>query len=201
MAGGGDQVAHARALAAPPRAAVLALAPLAVIVLGVVTPPILPHALYHYPARVVPLSPWSDGASSMWSIQLVALALAAITLVHVQRRSEPGLGARIVALVGVLVVLHLPAAMLYDVRGELLSLSAASALVIVAALALSVGAFRRPGWTGWLAMLAAYAVAALPYACPLFPGMFNEFCGGLTFAAADATLVALCILALRRPRA
>ncbi|MBV8758144.1 MAG: hypothetical protein JO257_12735 [Deltaproteobacteria bacterium] len=198
MEGGGDGIASARALTAPPRAALLALVPLLVIVLGFITPPILPHALYHYPARVIPISPWSDGASWMWSIQVVALALALITLADAQRRSVPGIAARVVAVVGILAVLHLPAVMLYVVRGELLSLSAASALVIVATAALVVTSFRRDGWAGWLAMLAAYAVAALPYACPLFAGIFNEFCGGITFDAADVTLLALCALALRR---
>ncbi len=191
--------AGARVLVPPRREAVLALVPLAVIVLGFVTPPILPHALYRMPAQVIPISPWADGASWLWSIQLVALALAAITLVHTQRRSEPGLGARVLALAGVLAVLHLPAVMLYVLRGELLALSVASALVIAAALALVVVGFRRAGWTGWLAMLAAYAVAALPYACPLFPGIFNEFCGGLTFGVADLTLLALTLRVLRRP--
>ena len=192
------EVAGARVLVSPPRAALLALAPLAVIVLGFITPPILPHALFHYPARVVPESPWSDGASPMWSIQLVALVLGALTLVHAQRRHAPGVAARVVAVVGVLAVLHLPAVMLYLARGDSPALAASSGLVLVATAVLAVLGCRRAGWAGWLYLLAAYAVAALPYACPLFPGMFNEFCGGLTFAAADVTLLALSMLALRR---
>jgi hypothetical protein len=70
--------------------------------------------------------------------------------------------------------------------------------VLIAALAGLVLALRTRGWRGWLWALGAFGVAALPYACPLWPGMFNEFSGGLTFLAADATLLILVALGLYR---
>jgi hypothetical protein len=124
--------------------------------------------------------------------------LAAITLVNARRRNEPGRAARVVAVIGTLAVLHLPVVMLIVLEGELWPLTLTSALVIAAAIFALVQAFRRPGWTGWLWALGAYAIAALPYACPLYPGIFNVFSGGLTFAIADVTLLALIALGLRR---
>jgi hypothetical protein len=42
-----------------------------------------------------------------------------------------------------------------------------------------------------LGLVGALAVAALPYSCPLVPGMFNLFSGGLVYAFAVATLLVL----------
>jgi hypothetical protein len=192
-------IASARALTTPPRTAMLALVPLAVIALGFITPPVIPHWLWPYHVHFI--SPYEDGASWMWSIQIVALVLAAITLVHGRRRSVPGLASRIVAALGTLAVLHLPVVMLYMLHGEVWPITVTSALVIVAALAAIVQAFRARGWRGWLWMLVAYAIAALPYACPLWPGIFNVFSGGLTFLAGDVTLLVLALRELRGLRA
>jgi hypothetical protein len=70
--------------------------------------------------------------------------------------------------------------------------------VIAQAIASLVLALRTRGWRGWLWALGGYGIAALPYACPLWPGIFNEFSGGVTFLAADVTLLILVVIGLRR---
>ena len=192
----GTQVAGARVLSTPPRAALLALVPLGVIAVGFITPPIIPHALWPY-RSVQFISPYEDGTSWMWSIQIVAVLLAALTFVHARRRDEPGVTTKVIAVLGTLAVLHLPIVMLIAVGAEIWPLSLTSAIVVAGTLVALAEAWRRPGWQGWLWVLGAYALAALPYACPLFPGIFNVFSGGLTFAAADVTLLALVVMGLR----
>lgn len=191
---GGGELAKARVMRAPRGEAVAAIIPLLIIALGLVTPPVL----LHHRARVVPISPLQDGFSALWAIPITALLLALIGLVCAKGRSEPGRGAIVVAAIGVLAVLHVPVVMLRVVGGEAWRLSAVSAAVIVAALVMIALAVRARGWRGWLWALAAYGIAALPYACPLWPGMFNEFSGGLTFVIADLALLALVVLGLYR---
>ena len=190
-------IASARALTAPARAAMLAIVPLAVIALGFITPPVIPHWLWSYGAHLHFISPFEDGASPLWSIQIVALVLAAITLIDARRRSVPGLGARIIATLGTLAVLHLAVVMVVVAASEAPVLALVSAFVIVAAVTGLVQAWHARGWRGWLWMLAAYAIAALPYACPRWPGIFNEFSGGLTFIAGDVTVLVLALRGLR----
>lgn len=188
------KLANARVLRSPRGEAVSAIIPLLVIALGFVTPPVL----LHHRAHVVPISPLQDGFSPLWSIQITAFVLALIALVCAKARREPGRAATIVAAVGTLAVLHVPAAMLQVVGGDAWRITLVSAVVIVAAIASIVLALRRRGWRGWLWALGAYGVATLPYACPLWPGIFNEFSGGLTFIAADVTLLILVVIGLRR---
>lgn len=190
-------VAGARVLSSPPSAAMLAIVTLGMIALGFVTPPIIPHWLWPYSTHVHVISPYEDGASSMWSIQIVAVVLAALTLVHGRRRSAPGLASRIIATLCTLAVLHLPVVMLVVLHGEAWTITLTSVIVVVAALGALVQAWHTRGWLGWLWALAAYAIAALPYACPLWPGIFNVFSGGVTFLTADVTLLALAVLGLR----
>lgn len=192
-----SELAGARVVTAPPRAAMLAIVTLGMIALGFITPPVIPHWLWPYAAHVQFVSPFEDGASPMWSIQIGALVLGVITFVHGRQRSAPVSASRIIATVGTLIVLHLPVTMLYLARSEAPVLALVSAVVIAGAIGALVKTWRTPGWRGWLWALAAYAIAALPYACPLWPGMFNEFSGGLTFVAADVTLLALALLGLR----
>ena len=52
-------------------------------------------------------------------------------------------------------------------------------------------ALRTRGWQRMLGLLAALAIASLPYGCPLVPGMFNMFSGGLVFVLAELTIFAL----------
>jgi peptidoglycan/LPS O-acetylase OafA/YrhL len=196
---GGDpasngKLANARVLRAPRGEAVSAIIPLLVIALGFVTPPVL----LHHRAHVVPISPLQDGFSPLWSIQITAFVLALIGLVCAKARREPGRAATIVAAVGTLAVLHVAASMMQVAGADEWRITAVSAAVLAAALAAIVLAVRTRGWRGWLWALGAYGVAALPYACPLWPGIFNEFSGGLTFIAADVTLLILVVLGLRR---
>jgi hypothetical protein len=191
---GGSELASARVLRAPRGEAVAAIIPLLVIALGLVTPPVLLHDRAH----VVPISPLEDGFGPLWAIPLTALVLALIALVCAKGRAEPSRAGPIVAALGTLAALHLPVAMIRAAGAEYLRLTAISAAVLIAALAGLVLALRTRGWRGWLWALGAFGVAALPYACPLWPGMFNEFSGGLTFLAADATLLILVALGLYR---
>ncbi len=194
------ELAAARLLREPRREAMLALAPLLVIVLGFLTPPIIPTWMWSYGRRLAFTSPYQDGASWMWSIQVVAAMLTAITVVHARRRSEPGWASRIAAAIGTLAVLHMPVVMLVVVGGDASMLALTSAVVVIGAGCALVLAFRARGWHGWLYALGAYAIAALPYACPLWPGVFNEFSGGVIFVAADVTLLVLVVLGLRAER-
>jgi hypothetical protein len=188
------ELANARMLRTPHTEAIAAIIPLLVIALGLVTPPVL----LHHRAHVVPISPLEDGFGPLWAIHITAVVLALIGLVCAKARREPGRGATIVAAVGTLAVLHVPAAMMQVAGAEEWQLTAVSAAVIVAAIASIVLALRRRGWRGWLWAIGAYAIAALPYACPLWPGIFNEFSGGVTFLAADLTLLILVAIGLRR---
>jgi len=52
-------------------------------------------------------------------------------------------------------------------------------------------ALRATGWDRMLGLVGAFAVAALPYSCPLVPGMFNLFSGGLVYVLAVVTLLVL----------
>jgi hypothetical protein len=154
--------------------------------------------LLHHRAHVVPISALEDGLGPLWAIHITAFVLALIGLVCAKAHREPGRGATIVAAVGTIAVLHVPAAMMQVVGGDAWRITAVSAGVIAAAIAGIVLALRRRGWRGWLWALGAYGVAALPYACPLWPGIFNEFSGGVTFLAADVTLLILAAIGLRR---
>jgi hypothetical protein len=186
--------AKARVLRTPRTEAVATIIPLLVIALGLVTPPVL----LHHRAHVVPISPLEDGFGPLWAIHLTAFVLAIIGLVCAKARREPGRGATVVAAVGTLAVLHVPAAMMQVVGAGEWRLMAVSAVVIAAAIAGIVLALRTRGWRGWLWTVGGFGVAALPYACPLWPGIFNEFSGGLTFLAADVTLLILVALGLLR---
>jgi hypothetical protein len=193
-AGAEGGLANAQVLRASRGEAVAAIIPLLVIALGLVTPPVL---LQHR-AHVVPISPLEDGFGPLWAIHITALLLALIALVCAKARAEPGRGATIVAALGTLATLHLPVTMIRVVGGADWWLTVVSAAVIANAVAALAIAWRVRGWRGWLWALGAYGIAALPYACPLWPGMFNEFSGGLTFLVADVTLLALVVLGLRR---
>jgi len=192
-ASAGD-LATARVLRAPRGEAVAAIIPLLIIALGLATPPVV----LHHRAHVVPISPLQDGFGPLWAIHLTALVLALVALVCAKGRSEPGRAAIILAAVGTLAVLHVPVVMIRVVGGADWRLTAVSAAVIANAVAALVFAWRTRGWRGWLWALGAYGIAALPYACPLWPGLFNEFSGGLTFLLADVTLLILVVIGLRR---
>ncbi|MEO8551781.1 MAG: hypothetical protein ABI678_17510 [Kofleriaceae bacterium] len=56
---------------------------------------------------------------------------------------------------------------------------------------LAFHALRVRGWDRMLGLVGAFAVAALPYSCPLVPGMFNLFSGGLVYLLAVVTLLVL----------
>jgi hypothetical protein len=71
---------------------------------------------------------------------------------------------------------------------------ATMAVLLSLAATLTWIAKRRAGWDRWLLLLAAYAVLALPYACPILPGMFNRWSGGLGFLTAELVLLAVTVV-------
>jgi hypothetical protein len=67
---------------------------------------------------------------------------------------------------------------------------------IAIALVVTFQALWMRGWDRMLWLLGAFAIAALPYSCPLVPGMFNLFSGGIVYLMADLTVLALFIRGL-----
>jgi hypothetical protein len=176
------------------KTALLALAPLLVIAAGFVTPPILrtPYA--------AEIALWEDWTTELWPVHVTALVLAVIGAAAAWRRTTPGPIALGVALVGVAwctAMLVWAIATMKLMEGyRLLSLTAIAC--VLGALALGGLALRRRGWARWTCVLGAYAIAVALYGCPLIPGMFNLFSGGLTFVLADATLIVLAGAAVAR---
>jgi hypothetical protein len=71
---------------------------------------------------------------------------------------------------------------------------------IVISLVLTFHALRMRGWDRMSWLLGAFAIAALPFSCPLVPGIFNLFSGGIVYLIADLTLLALFVRGLRAAR-
>jgi hypothetical protein len=175
----------------PRREAGLAVVPLLVVALGFITPPIIPAWMWP-PARNFELpSPFADGPSLMWSFQIGAVLLAVITLARVRGASAPGALDRAAAALATLGVIWLPVVTLVELTTEVWSFAIASTAFVVVPVAALVQSFRVRGWRGWIYALGAWAIAAIPYACPFWMGMFNVLSGGVTFAAAELTLLVL----------
>lgn len=177
----------------------LALIPLLVIALGFFLPPIVREL------REAAVSPYEDGgwgALLIPPIHLTAFVLAVLSLVAGYRREAPGVASVVVAilaivasgaLLGVEVV-----AVGFDDGAAIFTLGAIGISVLTAAVV--VVALRRTAWQRWVGLLAAYALAASYYGCPLYLGMFNLFSGGVVFILADVTLLVLTLRTLG-PRA
>ncbi|CAN5822944.1 hypothetical protein BH11MYX2_BH11MYX2_26320 [soil metagenome] len=131
-------------------------------------------------------------------IQLGAGVLA-LLLWRAARDGEPGLAAVALALVLIVggLVLTAVATYFFSTSGHW-----TGALVFATPLALApVLAFhglRLRGWDRMLLLMGALALALLSYACPLVPGWFNAYSGGVVYAAAIIGIAVLFARGFRR---
>ena len=178
----------------------LAVIPLAVIASGFLVAPLVPVG---YPAKLwLSVSPYEDGLSPYAMLYAGAAALAVLIALAARGNATPRNATTVIALLTI-VATTAPTAVLVDLEardGDWLR-CALFALPIAATIVLVIGALRRRGWPRLLGLLGAVAVAALPYGCPIVPGIFNLFSGGLVFVLADLTVLALFVLGERRGRA
>lgn len=171
--------------------AMLALVPLAVIAIGFFVPPIL---LSH--SRLPVMSPYAEGGSLFGALHAAAAVLAGVTIACRVRGRAPAGPALWLAVVATIAAGYVPALLLYYTVTEAPALAVGAAATVIVALGFGRIALRRDGWRRWMALLGAYAVLALPYGCPIIAGAFNEWSGGVTFVAAEVTLLVLVVRAL-----
>jgi hypothetical protein len=178
------------------RHVVLAAAPLAVIASGILAAPLV---VVGYPAHVVMIvRPFEDGFSPFFAIYLAAAVLAVMSW-RAARRTEPAprhTAVAVVATIAVLATMAIPVG--FYLESGYLGQAVLFALPIVASVWCLVRGLRQGGWTRVLWLLGAFAAAGLPYGCPLIPGMFNLFSGGLVFELADLTVLALAAFGVMR---
>lgn len=175
----------------------LMVVPLAVIALGLFAAVLVP---YGYPLQwAVVVSPIAD--LSPFLLVYVGAGAMAVSIVLASRRgSPPGHLASAIAILAILAptIMTAIATKVFSDGGYWTAV-----LVFVAPIAVSLvvtfHALRMGGWDRMLWLVAAFAIAALPYGCPLVPGMFNLFSGGIVYLVADVTLLALFVRRLRTP--
>ena len=173
----------------------LMVVPLAVIALGLVTSVLVP---YGYPMKWMLVTPPFEDLSPFDAIYVGAGILAVAILLASRRGSPPGSIATVTAVIAILgsTIMTGIVVVAFSDDGYW-----AQVLVFVAPIAVTVvvtfQALRMRGWDRMLWLLGAFAIAALPYSCPLVPGMFNLFSGGIVYVMADLTVLALFIRGLR----
>jgi hypothetical protein len=173
----------------------LMVVPLAVLAFGLVASILVP---YGYPMKwMVVTLPLED--LSPFDVIYVGAGILAVSIALASRRgAPPGVIATVTALLAIL-----GASIMTGIAVKVFSDDGywTHVLVFVAPIAVSlVVTFQALGMRGWdrmLWLLGAFAIAALPYSCPLIPGMFNLFSGGIVYVMADLTLLALFIRGLR----
>lgn len=179
------------------RIVALAAIPLGVIALGMFAAVLVP---YGWPLkwRTV-VTPFDDGFSPFHVIHAGAGILAVAIAVANRRHAPPGAFAVAVAL---LVIVGASVGTMIAVKGFLDGNYWTHVLVFVAPVAvapvIAFNALRARGWDRMLGLLGSFAIAALPYSCPLIPGMFDLFSGGLVYFTALVTLLGLFARGLRR---
>jgi hypothetical protein len=178
------------------RHVVLAAAPLAVIASGILVSPLV---VLGYPEHMrMIVRPYEDGLSPFFAIYLAAAVLAVLSW-RAARRPEPArshITIAVVSTIAVLATMAIPVGFYID--GGYLGDALLFALPLAVSVWFLVRGLRHRGWTRMLWLLGAFAAAALPYGCPLIPGMFNLFSGGLVFELADLTVLALAVLGIVR---
>jgi hypothetical protein len=129
----------------------------------------------------------------------VGAGILAIAIVVASRRgSPPGRVAIVTAVVAILAATFMTAwaVKVFSDGGEWTPVLVFVAPVAVAVVVTFQG-LRLRGWDRMLWLLGAFAIAALPYSCPLVPGMFNLFSGGIVYTMADLTVLVLFVRGLR----
>ncbi|HUJ62531.1 MAG TPA: hypothetical protein VLX92_28715 [Kofleriaceae bacterium] len=168
--------------------------PLAVIAIGYIVPPLLSTGL-------APSSAFGDGDQLFLGVYAGALVLAVLTDVAARRDAVPGAVSVVIALlaIGAASVPTVPVVcLLIEDRAPVRALGFGAA--ILAAAAVAALALRRRGWWRWSMLLGAFALAALPFACPVAAGLYNLFPGGAIFLIADLTLIAQLAIGARCAR-
>jgi len=179
------------------RHVVLMAVPLAVIALGVFASVLVP---YGYPMKWMTVVRPFEEPSPFLIVHASAGALA-VTIAVRRGSSSPGHLATAFALIGILAATIMTgiAVKVFLDAGYWKHVLVFAAPIPVA-LVLAFNALLLRGWDRMLVLLGAFAIAALPFSCPLIPGMFNLFSGGLVYLAADLTLLAMVVRAILAPR-
>lgn len=169
--------------------------PLAVIASGLFAAVLVP---YGFPLKWLAVAPPLEDLSPFNVIHVGAGFLAVSIVVAARRNTAPGPFATAIALLAILGATIMTAIVLkfFSDHGYWTHLLVFAAPIAVS-LVLAFHGLRVRGWDRMLLLLGAFSIAALPYSCPLIPGFFNLFSGGLVYLAADLTLLALFILGMR----
>jgi len=165
------------------------IVPLAVIAATLVAAVLVP---YGYPVKWLTVTMPLEELSPFAAIQVSAGVVAGALALAARRDSAPGVVAIVFALIGMLAsTIMTGIAVKVFADGGLWT----HVMVFVAPMAvapvLAFNALRMRGWDRMLLLVGAFAIAALPYGCPLIPGMFNLFSGGLVYLAAWGTVLVL----------
>jgi hypothetical protein len=173
----------------------LMVIPLAVIALGMFAAVLVPVG---YPLQWVPVTMPIQDLSPFLAVHVVSGILAAMIALAARKDAEPGLGPALVAILGILAmtVMTVIAVKFFSDGGHWTAVLVFVAPVALA-LVLAFNALRVRGWERMLVLLGAFAIAGLPYSCPLVPGMYNLFSSGLVYLAAQVTVLALFVRGMR----
>ena len=165
--------------------------PLAVIAATLVAAVLVP---YGYPVKWLTVTMPLEDLSPFAIIQASAGVVAGALAFAARRDSPPGVVPIVFALIGTLAstIMTVIAVKVFADAGLWRHVMVFVAPVAIAPV-LAFNAFRMRGWDRMLLLIAGFAIAALPYSCPLIPGMFNLFSGGLVYLAAWVTVLALCV--------
>ena len=169
--------------------------PLAVISLGMFAAVLVP---YGYPLSWAAITTPIEDLSPFLLIYAGAGIVAVSIVLAARRGSPPGHVATAIALLAILAATIMTGiAVKVFADGGYWTPVLAFVAPIAVTLPIAFHALRMRGWDRMLWLLGAFAIAALPYSCPLVPGMFNLFSGGLVYLVADVTVLALFVRGLR----
>ncbi len=120
----------------------------------------------------------------------------------IRRGTPPGTVATVIALLAILgaTIMTSIAVKVFSDGGYWTRVLVFAAPVAIS-LVVAFHALRVRAWDRMLLLLGAFAIAALPYSCPLVPGMFDLFSSGAIYLAADLTVLVLFLRGLRAARA
>lgn len=170
------------------------IVPLAVVAATLVAAVLVP---YGDPVKWLTVTMPLEELSPFALIQASAGVVAGSLAFAARRNSAPGVVPIVFSLIGMLaatVMTGIAVKVLAD-AGLWTDVMVFVAPVAVAPV-LAFNAFRASGWDRMLLLVGGFAIAALPYSCPIIPGMFNLFSGGLVYLAAWITVLVLVVRGL-----